>query len=187
MHCQKARKAYIWQATASVLGSRIELTPEKAIEIQESLGSDIAMVLDECIPYPSTREYVKQSTDRTIRWAQRSLEARRDKRHAVFAIVQGGTYKDLREECTRDLLRFPFDGFAVGGLGVGEGEALLGEMSAFTAALLPNDRPRYLMGLGKPQDLILGVQSGYDLFDFSLDFDLIVHCMVIDNGFREIR
>jgi queuine tRNA-ribosyltransferase len=146
-------------------GSSHFLTPESAIEIQEKLGSDITMVLDECIPYPAAKEYVKQSTDRTVRWAQRSLEARRDTRHAVFGIVQGGAFKEIRQECAKDLVRFPFDGFAVGGLGVGEGAALLAEISGFTAGLLPDDRPRYLMGLGKPEDLILGVQSGYDLFD----------------------
>jgi queuine tRNA-ribosyltransferase len=146
-------------------GSAHFLTPESAIEIQEKLGSDIAMVLDECIPYPSSREYVKESTSRTVRWAKRSLEVRRRDDHAVFAILQGGVFKDLREECADGLVSCPFDGFAVGGLGIGEGEILLAEIGEFAAGLLPEDRPRYLMGLGKPEDLILGVLSGYDLFD----------------------
>jgi queuine tRNA-ribosyltransferase len=146
-------------------GSSHFLTPESAIEIQEKLGSDIAMVLDECIPYPSPKEYVKESISRTVRWAKRSLEARRADDHAMFAILQGGVFKDLREECANGLVGCPFDGFAVGGLGIGEGGALLAEIGDFAAGLLPEDRPRYLMGLGKPEDLILGVQSGYDLFD----------------------
>jgi queuine tRNA-ribosyltransferase len=146
-------------------GSAHCLTPESAIEIQEKLGSDIAMVLDECIPYPSPRGYVRESTDRTVRWAKRSLEVQRNAGHAVFAIVQGGVFKDIREQCARELIECPFDGFAVGSLGVGEGEKLLADIGEFSAGLLPEERPRYLMGIGRPEDLILGVQSGYDLFD----------------------
>lgn len=146
-------------------GSSHYLTPESAIEIQEKLGSDVAMVLDECIPYPSPWDYVEESTDRTVRWAKRSLAARRGDGQLVFAILQGGTFRELRERCARELVDCPFDGFAVGGLGVGEGQALLADIGKFSAGLLPEDRPRYLMGLGRPEDLILGVQSGYDLFD----------------------
>lgn len=141
------------------------LSPEKVVEIQQALGVDVAMVLDECIPYPSSREYVKKSTDRTVRWALRSLEAPRNRDCALFGIVQGGVFKDLREECAARLSELPFDGFAAGGLGIGEGPALLAEIGSLTAGLLPEDRPRYLMGLGKPEDLIHGVRSGYDLFD----------------------
>ena len=146
-------------------GSAHFLTPEKVVGIQQALGVDVAMVLDECIPYPASREYVKASTDRTVRWARRSLEAPRNPDCALFGIVQGGVFKDLREDCARRLADLPFDGYAAGGLGIGEGPALLAEMGAFTAARMPEDRPRYLMGLGKPEDLIHGVRSGYDLFD----------------------
>ncbi|MCZ6547299.1 MAG: tRNA guanosine(34) transglycosylase Tgt [Deltaproteobacteria bacterium] len=146
-------------------GSTHLLTPERVIEIQEDLGSDITMVLDECIPYPATRDYVCLSTERTVRWGRRSLEARRRSGQALFAIVQGGMYSDLRESCVKGLTQLPYDGFAVGGLGVGEGETLLSEMAGFVAGILPEDRPRYLMGVGRPQDLISAVQSGYDLFD----------------------
>ncbi|HWP56879.1 MAG TPA: tRNA guanosine(34) transglycosylase Tgt [Candidatus Acidoferrales bacterium] len=146
-------------------GSRHLLTPEKVIAIQEALGSDIAMVLDECIPQPSSFEYCRDSTARTVRWAERSIRARRKSDLALFGIVQGGTYRELRVRCAAELTRLPFDGFAVGGLGVGEGEEALHEIGEFSAALLPHDRPRYLMGVGRPEDLIRAVRAGYDLFD----------------------
>lgn len=146
-------------------GSPHFLTPEKVVGIQQALGVDVAMVLDECIPYPSDRDYVERSTRRTVRWALRSLEAPRNRDCALFGIIQGGVFKDLREECAERLRDLPFDGFAAGGLGVGEGPALLAEVGSFTAGLMPEHRPRYLMGLGKPEDLIHGVRSGYDLFD----------------------
>lgn len=146
-------------------GSSHLLTPEKVVQIQEDLGSDISMVLDECIPHPSSREYVKISTARTVRWAERSLKARKKSAQALFGIIQGGMYEDLRAECARELTPIPFDGFAVGGLGVGEGEATLNSIGAFTAGLLPENRPRYLMGVGRPEDLIFAVRCGYDLFD----------------------
>lgn len=141
------------------------LSPEKVVAIQQALGVDVAMVLDECIPYPASREYVSKSTERTIRWAKRSLEAPRNRDCALFGIVQGGVFEDLREDCAARLGALPFDGFAAGGLGIGEGPELLAEIGSLTARLLPDDRPRYLMGLGKPGDLIHGVRSGYDLFD----------------------
>ncbi|MDE0032848.1 MAG: tRNA guanosine(34) transglycosylase Tgt [Deltaproteobacteria bacterium] len=146
-------------------GSSHFLSPEKVVAVQQALGVDVAMVLDECIPYPASREYVRKSTERTIRWAQRSLEAPRNRDCALFGIVQGGVFKDLREDCAGRLGELPFDGFAAGGLGIGEGPELLAEIGSLTARSLPDDRPRYLMGLGKPQDLIHGVRSGYDLFD----------------------
>ncbi len=146
-------------------GSTHFLTPEKVIEIQEALGSDLAMVLDECIPYPASRDYARTSTHRTVRWAHRSLESCRSGKQAVLAIVQGGVYKDLREQCVKDLVGFSFDGFAVGGLGVGEDESQICEMAEFVANILPEDRPRYLMGVGRPQDLIFAARCGYDLFD----------------------
>ncbi|MEE9145526.1 MAG: tRNA guanosine(34) transglycosylase Tgt [Candidatus Binatia bacterium] len=146
-------------------GSSHLLTPEKVVQIQEDLGSDIAMVLDECIPHPSSREYTKASTKRTIRWAERSLKARKRSDQALFGIVQGGMYQDLRRECVQEMAPFTFDGFAVGGLGVGEEEDTLNTIGEFTAGLLPEDRPRYLMGVGRPEDLIFAVACGYDLFD----------------------
>ena len=146
-------------------GSSHFLTPERVVQIQEDLGSDIAMVLDECIPHPAEREYVKLSTQRTVRWAERSLRARKRSDQALFGIIQGGMYEDLRAECVREMIPLPFDGFAVGGLGVGEDEATLRSIGAFTAGLLPEERPRYLMGVGRPEDLIAAALSGFDLFD----------------------
>jgi len=141
------------------------LTPEKAVEIQEALGSDIAMVLDECIPHDAGRKYARESTERTIRWAERCQQARSRRQQMMFGIVQGGMFEDLRRRCAEEMAPMPFDGFAVGGLGVGEGEELLRSISAFTAALLPEDRPRYLMGVGRPEDMLRAVRAGFDMFD----------------------
>jgi queuine tRNA-ribosyltransferase len=146
-------------------GSYHLLTPENVMQIQAALGSDVAMVLDECIPHDADREYVRASTDRTIRWAERCLRARLGADQLVFGIVQGGMYTDLRERCVRELSSMPFEGFAVGGLGVGEGAQLLHSIAASTVALLPEDRPRYLMGVGRPEDILNAVRAGFDLFD----------------------
>jgi queuine tRNA-ribosyltransferase len=146
-------------------GSRHLLTPEKAVEIQEALGSDIAMALDECIPHDVTREYVQSSTERTVRWAERCIAARSRRDQLMFGIVQGGMHRDLRRWCAERLIEMGFDGLAAGGLGVGEGEKLLHETAAYTAELLPDDRPRYLMGVGRPEDILKAVRAGFDMFD----------------------
>jgi queuine tRNA-ribosyltransferase len=146
-------------------GSTHLLTPEKAVEIQEALGSDIAMILDECIPHEAARDYVRASTERTIRWAERCLRAKGLRDQLMFGIIQGGMFEDLRVLCAGAMTPMPFDGFAVGGLGVGEGEGLLHAVAAFTAGLLPEDRPRYLMGVGRPEDIVAAVRAGFDLFD----------------------
>lgn len=146
-------------------GSSHLLTPEKAIEIQEALGSDIAMVLDECIPHDAKREYVQSSTERTIRWAERCLKARGKPEQLMFGIIQGGLFEDLRRFCVDAMAALPFEGFAVGGLGVGEGEERLHRIGGFTVDLLPTDKPRYLMGVGRPQDIVSAVRAGFDMFD----------------------
>lgn len=146
-------------------GSYHWITPEKAVEIQELLGSDIAMVLDECVPHNAPREYLHAATERTIRWAERCLNARQRRDQMLFGIVQGGTDEPLRARCVESLLSMPFDGLAVGGLGVGEGEQLLYSVGEFTASMLPTNRPRYLMGVGRPQDILCAVRAGFDLFD----------------------
>jgi queuine tRNA-ribosyltransferase len=146
-------------------GSLHLLTPEKAIEIQAALGSDIAMVLDECTPHDAGRKYVRDATERTVRWAERCQRARGRADQMMFGIIQGGIFEDLRRWCAEQMTPMPFDGFAVGGLGVGEGEALLRSTSAFTAALLPEERPRYLMGVGRPEDILSAVRAGFDMFD----------------------
>lgn len=146
-------------------GSLHLLTPEKVVEIQRALGSDIAMVLDECIPYPSPYEQVKASTSLTIRWAKRSLEARRENDPALFAIVQGGAYRDLREENAQALVRMGFHGYAVGGLSVGEPKSTMIQVLEWTVPVLPESAPRYLMGVGTPEDILESVRLGIDLFD----------------------
>ncbi len=146
-------------------GSLHFLSPDRVIEIQRTLGSDIAMVLDECVPYPSAYEYVKSSTQRTTRWAERCLRARREEDPALFAIVQGGMYPDLREESARDLVGMDFQGFAVGGLSVGEPRSVMLQVLKETLPLLPEGAPRYLMGVGTPEDILDAVMLGVDFFD----------------------
>jgi queuine tRNA-ribosyltransferase len=146
-------------------GSSHLLTPETAVQIQEALGSDIAMILDECIPHDAKRDYVQDSTARTIRWAGRCLNARADADQMMFGIIQGGLYEDLRRDCVAAMTPMKFEGFAVGGLAVGEGEEQLNAISSFTVELLPENQPRYLMGVGRPQDILHGVRAGYDMFD----------------------
>jgi queuine tRNA-ribosyltransferase len=146
-------------------GSSHLLTPEKAVEIQRTLGSDIAMVLDECIPYPADHDYARASIGLTTRWARRCLEARREGGPALFGIVQGGMYKDLREESARDLVAMDFQGYAIGGLSVGEPKEEMLEILDWTVPFLPQTKPRYLMGVGTPADIIDAVRLGVDVFD----------------------
>jgi queuine tRNA-ribosyltransferase len=146
-------------------GSHHFISPEMAMEIQGSLGADIIMSLDECIPYPVVYEYAVRSTALTTEWARRCKEALRGNGQALFGIVQGGMFEDLREKSTKELREIGFDGYAIGGLGVGESREIMYRMLNHTAPLLPPENPRYLMGMGKPEDLIDGVMAGIDLFD----------------------
>ena len=145
-------------------GSMHLLTPEKAIEIQEALGSDIMMVLDECLPYPCPRDKAEESLKLTNAWAKRCLKARQEQ-GALFGIVQGSFYPELRKRAVEELVDMDFDGYAIGGLSVGEPPRLMQEMAGYTAELLPQDKPRYLMGVGRPQDLVEAVSLGIDMFD----------------------
>ena len=145
-------------------GSRHLLSPELAIEIQENLGSDIMMVLDECLPIPSEKAVVSKSVDLTTRWAERCLKARKSTNN-LFAIVQGADFSELRERSARDLVSLGFDGYAIGGLSVGESKEIMEEVCSLTVPLLPKDKPRYLMGVGSPIDLLDGIAAGIDLFD----------------------
>jgi queuine tRNA-ribosyltransferase len=135
------------------------------MEIQRNLGSDIAMVLDECVPYPSPYEYVKESISLTTRWAKRCLQVRQESDPALFAIVQGGMYRDLREESAKDLVQIKFQGYAIGGLSVGEPKSMMLEIVDWTTQFLPENGPRYLMGVGTPEDILDAVMLGIDLFD----------------------
>jgi len=146
-------------------GSSHFLTPEKVMEIQRVLGSDIAMVLDECVPYPSPYEYVKVSVARTSSWAKRCLQVRHENDPALFAIVQGGVHRDLREKSAQTLVEMEFQGYAIGGLSVGEPKSMMLDVLEWTTPLLPENAPRYLMGVGTPEDIINAVMLGVDFFD----------------------
>jgi queuine tRNA-ribosyltransferase len=147
-------------------GSRHFISPEKSIQIQNNLGSDIIMVFDECIPYPSEPDYVIKSVDRTTRWAERCQQAHRrpDEQH-LFAIIQGGIYPDLRKRSADALLALDFPGYGIGGLSVGEPKEAMYEVLDHLIPQMPNDKPRYLMGVGSPDCLIHGVLRGVDMFD----------------------
>lgn len=146
-------------------GSEHFLTPEKVIEIQNSLGSDIMMVLDECPPYPSEYNYLKSSVKRTSLWAARCKRAHHNENQALFGIIQGGVYSDLRRQSTEALLEMDFNGYALGGLSVGEPKELMYEVLEHTLPLMPEDKPRYLMGIGSADYLLEGIKNGVDMFD----------------------
>jgi queuine tRNA-ribosyltransferase len=146
-------------------GAPVMLTPEGAVELQERLGSDIMMALDECTEYPADRARARNSLELTARWAERGAAARTSPTQALFGIVQGSIYADLRRTSAAQITSLGFDGFAAGGLSVGEPKEAMHEMAALTASLLPADRPRYLMGVGTPADLLAAIAMGYDLFD----------------------
>jgi queuine tRNA-ribosyltransferase len=147
-------------------GSRHELTPERSMEIQRLLGSTIQMQLDECVAYPHERQEAERAMQLSLRWAERSRKAFGEQPgHGCFGIVQGGVEPDLRAESARELARIGFDGYAIGGLAVGEGQALMLKTIEATAPLLPDDRPRYLMGVGTPDDIVESVARGIDMFD----------------------
>ena len=148
-------------------GSKHFIRPEDSIHIQQMLGSDILMAFDDCTPYPTTYEYAANSTKLTLNWAKRCSDEHHKKRNgqALFGIVQGSIYKDLREKCAKDLQQMDFDGYALGGLMVGEPLETTYEIIAHTAAILPEDRPRYAMGLGLPEDIFHCVAAGVDMFD----------------------
>ncbi|MAU41903.1 MAG: tRNA guanosine(34) transglycosylase Tgt [Kordiimonas sp.] len=152
-------------------GSKHLLTPERSMEIQKLLGADIIMAFDECTPYPATKAETDKSMRLSMRWAKRSYEAFENidlptaKSSAIFGIVQGGVYRDLREESLKSLTDIPFDGYAIGGLAVGEGQDVMFEVLDFTMPHMPTDKPRYLMGVGKPDDIVGAVARGIDMFD----------------------
>ncbi|MDD4237965.1 MAG: tRNA guanosine(34) transglycosylase Tgt [Desulfotomaculaceae bacterium] len=146
-------------------GSEHFFSPEKAVEVQESLGSDIAMVFDECAPYPCNHEYALEALQRTTRWAGRCKDAHRREDQALFGIVQGSTFADLRQKSALELVELDFPGYAIGGLSVGEPKEAMYEMLDLTVGFLPAEKPRYLMGVGSPDCLVEGVVRGIDMFD----------------------
>jgi len=151
--------------SSPVDGSKVYLTPEVSMQVQADLGSDIVMIFDECTPFPATHDEAKQSMQLSLRWAKRSKDAHGDNPSALFAIVQGGMFDDLRKESADTLTDIGFDGYAIGGLSVGEPADERNKVLDDCIPHLPEDKPRYLMGVGKPQDLIEGVKRGIDMFD----------------------
>lgn len=146
-------------------GSRHFISPEKSIEIQEALGSDIMMCFDECPPSPGDFDYVERSLEMTTRWARRCKDAKTRGDQALFGIVQGGIFPELRKRSMEQLQEIGFDGYALGGVSVGEEKSRMLEVMSSSAPLFPEDKPRYVMGIGTPEDLIEGIYNGYDMFD----------------------
>jgi len=160
-------------------GSKHFFSPEKAMEIQMALGADIIMAFDECAPYPADRRYVKESKDLTTRWAKRCKDAHKRTDQALFGIVQGGVFKDLRRESALELMELDFPGYGIGGLSVGEPKELMYGVLEDLVPVLPKDKPRYLMGVGSPDCLVEGVLRGVDMFDCVWPTRLARHGMVI--------
>ena len=147
-------------------GEKLFLSPEKSIAIQNNLGADIIMSFDECPPFDSDYKYMKDSVDRTIRWAKRGKEAHKNpETQALFGIVQGGGNKEIRKYCMEELAKIDFPGYSIGGLSVGESKKDMYEMLEYLKDIMPQDKPRYLMGVGSPDDLIVGSMNGIDMFD----------------------
>lgn len=156
-------------------GSKHLFTPEKVMEIEEALGADIAMCFDECCEFPSTYEYTKKSMERTTRWAKRCKEAHTREDQGLFGIIQGGFYKDLRRQSAKELIELDFPGYAIGGISVGEPKKEFLEILRFTSPLMPENKPRYLMGVGTPDYLIEAALSGIDMCDCVLPTRLARH------------
>ena len=146
-------------------GSKVFMSPEVSMQVQRELGSDIVMIFDECTPYPATHDEAKRSMELSLRWAKRSKDAHGDNPSALFGIVQGGMYEDLRAQSLAGLEEIGFDGYAIGGLSVGEPKDEMIKVLNYLPAQLPADKPRYLMGVGKPEDIVEAVRRGVDMFD----------------------
>ena len=156
-------------------GSKHMFTPEKVMEIEEALGADIIMAFDECCPYPAEYDYVKKSMERTTRWAIRCKEAHKNESQGLFGIIQGGFYKDLREKSAKDLIALDFPGYAIGGISVGEPKEEFLDILRYTTPLMPENKPRYLMGVGSPDYLIEASLAGIDMCDCVLPTRLARH------------
>ncbi len=169
-------------------GDKLFFSPEESIRIQEEIGSDIAMSFDECIPYPADYEYVKKSTERTIRWAKRGQIAHKREDQALFGIVQGGDYQDLREMCAKELAAMDFPGYAIGGTSIGEPKEVCLRMVEYAVKYLPENKPRYLMGVGSIDYLLEGIARGVDMFDCVLPTRLARHgALITKTGRVNIR
>ena len=163
-------------------------SPENAIAIQEKLGADIIMSMDECIPYPATYEYVKKSTERTLRWAKRGKDAHKREDQALFGIVQGGEFQDLREHAAKELAKMDFPGYSIGGTSIGEPADVCLKMVSYAVKYLPEDKPRYLMGVGSLNYLLEGIAMGVDMFDCVLPTRIARHgALMTHDGRMNIR
>ena len=156
-------------------GRKLFLTPELSIQIQNKLDSDIAMSFDECPPYPVTYDYMKQSVERTIRWAKRGKDVHSNENQSLFGIVQGGEFEDLRYFSAKETVKLDFDGYSIGGTSVGEDKDTMYKMIDYAIKYLPKDKPRYLMGVGDPLDILEGVERGVDMFDCVLPTRIARH------------
>ena len=156
-------------------GRKLFLTPEISIQIQNKLDSDIAMSFDECPPYPVTYDYMKQSVERTLRWAKRGKDVHKNENQSLFGIVQGGEFEDLRKYSAIETVKMDFDGYSIGGTSVGEDKVTMYKMVDYAIPYLPEDKPRYLMGVGDPVDIIEGVIRGVDMFDCVLPTRIARH------------
>ena len=165
-------------------GAMIHLSPERSIAIQNALGADVIMAFDECPPYPAGRDAVIEATDRTYRWLQRCMTAHQRTDQALFGIVQGGVYPDLRQAAARQLADLDLPGYAIGGVSVGEPPALIEQIVQVTAPLLPADKPRYLMGVGTYRELVQAIAAGVDLFDCVIPTRLARHANALVQGER---
>ena len=165
-------------------GSKLFLTPEKSIDIQNKLDSDIAMSFDECPPYPVSYEYMKASVERTLRWAKRGKDVHNNKNQSLFGIVQGGEFTDLREYSCKETVKIGFDGYSIGGISVGEDKETMYKMVEDGERFLPDDKVRYLMGVGEPIDIIESVIRGIDIFDCVLPTRLARHGVAITHNGR---
>ena len=159
---------------STIDGKKLFLSPEKSIQIQEKLGADIIISFDECPPYPVSREYMKNSVERTLRWAKRGKDVHTTDQ-LLFGVVQGGEFSDLREYSAKELIKMDFPGYTVGGTSVGEGKDVMYKMISDSTKYLPKDKPRYLMGVGDPIDIIEGVIRGIDMFDCVLPTRIARH------------
>ncbi|MCY7282899.1 MAG: tRNA guanosine(34) transglycosylase Tgt, partial [Cyanobacteria bacterium CAN_BIN43] len=165
-------------------GQMIHLTPERSIQIQNALGADVIMAFDECPPYPATRQQVEEATDRTYRWLKRCIAEHQRPDQALFPIVQGGVYLDLRQEAARNLAALDMPGYAIGGVSVGEPPELIEEIVKATTPLLPENKPRYLMGIGTYREMAQAIAAGIDLFDCVIPTRLARHGSALVQGDR---
>ncbi len=169
-------------------GDTIKFTPEKVIEIEEKIGADIAMSFDECIPYPASYEYAKKSTERTYRWAKRGKNAHKREDQALFGIVQGGDFEDLRKWSAEELVKLDFDGYSIGGTSIGEPKEVCFRMIDYAIKYLPEDKPRYLMGVGSLDYILEGIAKGIDMMDCVLPTRIARHgTLMTHNGRINIR